>query len=292
MLLDGPVRTRDVQRVQVLAERLAASFAANPERPVPAAARRLLKELTYTVEPDRWALADALTELAGLTLENEEGPSTRTMAYVEFDIAGGASLSHRSFVQHLDAIVGGVRQASGWLGGARLHFERLRDGIALTAWDPRLDHDPRAIWPLIVRLARDVYQSCLARGFAIRVTCCIDAGSTIDLVQAHSGGAGRFQLAAFLGMQGPSLRGRRKTDPVEPLQRSDGVAVVVPSGGASAEERAGLCDALWAEAGGELLQVVDSGEMSVQGQPFTFQVRRRRDLDAVGVAVSSAPSPS
>ena len=288
-LLNGPLHLAEVTAAQRYARRLAGPLVARPDEPPPAAARVLLQELVWTVEPDRWRLADALAELAGLS-GAERAPTTRTMAYVEFDIAGAAELDHRSYVEHLDAIVDGVRKAEGWLGGARLHFERLRDGMAVTAWDPRLEDDARALWPVVVRFARDVYQACLRRGFAVRVTCCIDQGSPVDQVQAREGGAGRFQLAAYRGMQGPALRGRRRTDPPDGSRRTDGIAVVVPRVGLDDVQAATVCDAIWTEAGGERLDVVDGGAMEVSGDRFVFQVRRRATLDARTPSVPSTPT--
>jgi len=278
-----------LEQILELADALGPELVQDPGQPAPAAARRLLHELVWRPQPDRWVLADALSELAGLASDELDGPPTRRMAYVEFDVVAAADRSRRDYLENLEAIVTAVRQAEGWFGGARLHFDRLRDGLAVTAWDPRLDDEPCDVWPLVIRFARDVYQACLDRGFPIRATCCVDDGALSDQVVGRMGGAGRVQLAAFLGLQSRSFRRRRRAgDPPQPDTRADGLALVMP-----VDEPCGdVCGdpgSVWARAGGEELAVVDEGTFEVQGREFRFEVRRRATLGVRGVARPPEP---
>ena len=288
-LLEGRPSVVLLEEILELTEELGAALVSRPAEPPPAAARRLLGELVWRPEPDRWVLADALTELAGLSSDELDVPKVRRMAYVEFDVVAAAERSRRDYLENLEAIVRAVRQAEGWFGGARLHFDRLRDGLAVTVWDPRLDDDPCDVWPLVLRFARDVYQACLDRGFPIRATCCVDEGSVVDQVVGRLGGAGRVQLAAFLGLQSRSFRRRRRAgDPPDPDERADGLALVVPVLDSCGE----VCSdprSIWARAGGEELQVVDEGTLEVQGRAFRFEVRRREALSVRGAARPPEP---
>jgi hypothetical protein len=279
-----------LEEILELASELLAPLTDDPTAPPPDAARQLFGQLVWQSEPDRWVLADALAELAGLVGHLEESPTLRRMAYIEFDVVAASGLSRRRYVENLEAIVLAIRRAEGWFGGARIHFDRLRDGLAVTVWDPRLEQDSCGFWPLVVRFARDVYQSCLDRGFPIRTTCCIDMGSTVDQVVGRLGGAGRVQLAAFLGLQSRRFRRRRRAnDPPTGDERADGIAVVLPEDGSCS---AGCDDhaSIWARAGGEVLEAVDAGPLEVQGQAFRFEVRRRPDLAVRGEALPPEPS--
>ena len=278
-----------LEEILELALQLGPPLVAHPGEPSPAAARRLLGQLVWCPEPDRWVLADALMELAGLDGDELDSPTTRRMAYVEFDVVAAADRSRRDYLENLEAIVRAVRQSEGWFGGSRVHFDRLRDGLAVTIWDPRLDDDPCEVWPLVVRFAHDVYQACLDRGYPIRATCCVDDGVMMDQVVARMGGAGRVQLAAFLGLQTRSFRRRRRADdPPNPDERADGLALVVPVPDLCGE---GCSDpaSIWARAGGEELQVVDDGTFDVQGQSYRFEVRRREELAVRGPARPPEP---
>lgn len=288
-LLEGRPGVALLEEILDLTDQVGPALVRTPDRPPPAAARHLLSQLVWQPQPDRWVLADALAELAGLSEDELDAPTTRRMAYVEFDVVAAADRSRRDYLENLEAIVREVRRAEGWFGGARLHFDRLRDGLAVTVWDPRLEDEPCEVWPLVVRFARDVYQACLDRGFPIRATCCVDDGALVDQVVGRFGGAGRVQLAAFLGLQSRSFRRRRRaSDPPGSDERADGLVLVVPISDPCGE----VCSdprSIWARAGGEQLAVVDEGTLAVQGQEFRFEVRRRETLGVRGPA--SPPEP-
>lgn len=289
-LQDGRLRRASLQAVLELASPLLERLASTPEIPPPAAARALFAELVWSMEPDRWTLARSLAELAGVEIEPERSPSTRVMAYVEFDVVGAARLSRRDYVRCLDEIVAGVRATEGWFGGASLHFDRLRDGVAVTAWDERLQERPRALWPLLLRVAGDVYQGCMDRGLPVRATCCVGPGSVIDQVQGRKGGAGLFQLAAWRGLQQRAFGRRRASDPAPPDGRSDGIALVLAAGETEPGAMQAECDAIWAEAGGERLDVIGQGQLEVRDRPFAWQIRRRPQAGISGPADASRPT--
>ena len=287
----GRMRADEMKAVLSLASTLRARLAETPEAPPPAAARALFSELVWSMEPDRWILARTLAELAGIETDEDATPSTRRMAYVEFDVVGAARLSRQAYIHCLDEIVAGIRAAEGWFGGARLQFDRLRDGVAITAWDDRLEERPRALWPMLVRVARDVYQGCMDRGLPVRATCCVGPGTVVDQVQGREGGAGLFQLAAWRGLQQRSFGRRRASDPDRADGRSDGIAIVLACEGRDPPELQTECDAIWAEGGGERLEVVGGGQLEVRGEPFAWQIRRRPEPRVSGPADASEPSP-
>lgn len=288
-LLDRRPGLALMEEVLELASGLLKVLASRPDEEPPEAARRLFSELVWRPEPERRTLARALADLAGLDLPGMDAPPTRRMAYVEFDVVGAAERTRGSCRENLESIVEAIRQAEGWFGGSRLHFDRLRDGLAVTVWDRRLDEGPSAFWPAVVRFARDVYQACLDRGFPIRATCCVDRGSLVDQVVGRAGGAGSVQLAAFLGLQSRAFRRRwRIGDPDPPDARADGIAVVVP---ADPDEDGCVvtCESIWARAGGEHLEPVDQGTIDVQGRAFLFEVRRRPVLGVRGESLAPEP---
>ncbi len=264
---------------------VAEALQSRPATPPPLAARALFHELVWRSAPDRWRLEAALSRLVDPPVTAPTEPQGARMGYCEFDVVNARSLPPDRLVEVLEAIVRSVRRGEAWFGGARLTFNRLRDMVAVTIEDQRLQADDRWMWPLLARFTRDVYQHCMDQGHPIRAACGIDFGAPFELVEGRRSGTGRVQLATHLALQRSEFR-HRGSDP----SRNDGVAIVLPGDDPRVTEA--LADRIWDEAGGERISALplEDACFELGGQRWFVQLRRRARTQGRGPTVPPVPT--
>ena len=281
----APLDPSALEHAQQVGLAVAEALQAEPTVAPSRAARQLFHELVWRSAPDRWRLEAALARIVDPPAAPAVGPAGGRMGYCEFDVVDARNLPPDRLVEVLEAIVRSVRRGEAWFGGARLTFNRLRDIVAVTIEDERLQADDRWMWPLLARFARDVYQHCMDLGHPIRAACCIDHGAPFEAVEGRRSGTGRVQLATHLALQRDGFR-HKGADP----GRNDGVAIALPLVEPAAAEA--LASRIWAEAGGERIEAVPLGDPTFElgGQRWYVQLRRRTQAGERDPSVPPEPT--
>jgi hypothetical protein len=253
--------------VDVLVDELLAAAASHagfvPPRPV----IELMFEMVLAPDPNRRAIARALAWLAG----EAPGSATEVVGYLEFDVVGAGALPPHELGRQLDVVARALRSVEGWLGGARLLHEQIGDRASVTVLDARLGRNAAAVWPQLIRSCRGAWQRCADRDVPVRAAVCVGPASRVQRADGRSGVAGPVQRVVDEVLERTAwFRG-------DLGERRDGLALVLDAASPLSAE------ALWAAAGGELLEVCSS--QTLEGRDGCYLVHVRTRLGAPGAPV-------
>lgn len=254
---------------------------------------RLVQELVFDPEPNRWLLGHELAAVCGLERSELEPVQPELVAYCEFNVVRATTLGLQELPRVFDRLWDGITRAKGWLSGANVHVSQVTDTFTIVARMKRdvpgvEECDESDLWPQVIRFAKEVYQRLRMQDIKVRAVVSVARGG-VPLYRKgeYRSLAGGAQAGAHLAMKLlPEFHRRRHgTDPGE-HGSGEGVAVIVHGDQArdrSLEELAGQSEQHWLQAGGVSLERVNRDWLTADSFCCFYDVRRLPDGSASGL---------
>ena len=271
--------------------RIRADHTSPPSR----AAVRLVQELIFDPEPNRWILGHELAALSGLDGSKLDPVRSELVAYCEFNVVRATTLGLQELPRVFDRIWDGIARAEGWLSGANVHLSQVTDTFTIVARMKRgipgaEDCDESDLWPQIIRFAKEVYQRLRMEGIKLRAVVSVARGG----VPIYRNGqfrslAGGAQASAHLAMKLlPQFHRRRHGIDPGAHDSGEGVAVIMPvqapddepedpTLGPTLAQLVEQSEQYWQQAGGVSLEPLKQDWLTADAFRCYYDVRRVPD---------------